>query len=118
MDSRSSSTTTPPPGSGLGSSSAVTVALVSAMAELLRLPVDAYRSPRASLVHWNHRASRGSMRVSKSWAGGYVNRQILDVTLSQFQLSSSVKAHMLVSWFLRLRNNDSWWSGEVSSRSV
>src|SRR5215510_13191843 len=32
-----------PPGSGLGSSSAVTVALVSAIAEWLRLPVDAYQ---------------------------------------------------------------------------
>jgi D-glycero-alpha-D-manno-heptose-7-phosphate kinase len=32
-----------PPGSGLGSSSAVTVALVAAIAELLRLPVDDYR---------------------------------------------------------------------------
>lgn len=32
-----------PPGSGLGSSSAVTVALVSAIAELLRLPVDTYQ---------------------------------------------------------------------------
>ena len=32
-----------PPGSGLGSSSAVTVALVSAIAELLRLPIDDYQ---------------------------------------------------------------------------
>jgi D-glycero-alpha-D-manno-heptose-7-phosphate kinase len=32
-----------PPGSGLGSSSAITVALVSAIAELLRLPVDDYQ---------------------------------------------------------------------------
>ncbi len=32
-----------PPGSGLGSSSAVTVALVSAIAELLRLPIDVYQ---------------------------------------------------------------------------
>jgi len=32
-----------PPGSGLGSSSAVTVALVSAVGELLRLPIDDYQ---------------------------------------------------------------------------
>jgi len=32
-----------PPGSGLGSSSAVTVALVSAIGELLRLPIDDYQ---------------------------------------------------------------------------
>lgn len=32
-----------PPGSGLGSSSAVTVALVSALVELLRLPIDSYQ---------------------------------------------------------------------------
>jgi D-glycero-alpha-D-manno-heptose-7-phosphate kinase len=32
-----------PPGSGLGSSSAITVALVSALAELLRLPIDDYQ---------------------------------------------------------------------------
>src|SRR3989442_2518949 len=32
-----------PPGSGLGSSSAVTVALVSAIVELLRLPIDDYQ---------------------------------------------------------------------------
>ena len=32
-----------PPGSGLGSSSAITVALVSAIVELLRLPVDDYQ---------------------------------------------------------------------------
>jgi D-glycero-alpha-D-manno-heptose-7-phosphate kinase len=32
-----------PPGSGLGSSSAITVALVSAIAELLRLPIDDYQ---------------------------------------------------------------------------
>ena len=32
-----------PPGSGLGSSSAITVALVAAIAELLRLPIDDYQ---------------------------------------------------------------------------
>src|ERR1043166_6042264 len=32
-----------PPGSGLGSSSAITVALVSAIAEVLRLPIDDYQ---------------------------------------------------------------------------
>jgi D-glycero-alpha-D-manno-heptose-7-phosphate kinase len=32
-----------PPGSGLGSSSAITVALVSALAEMLRLPIDDYQ---------------------------------------------------------------------------
>ena len=32
-----------PPGSGLGSSSAITVALVSALVELLRLPIDDYQ---------------------------------------------------------------------------
>src|SRR5262245_7031233 len=38
-----------PPGSGLGSSSAITVALVSAIVELLRLPIDAYQI--ADLAH-------------------------------------------------------------------
>ena len=56
-----------PPGSGLGSSSAITVALVSGLVDLLRLPINAYQI--ADLAYRIERVDRFGIGIRRALLG-------------------------------------------------
>src|SRR5437867_3123670 len=80
-----------PPGSGLGSSSAITVALVSGLVDLLRLPINAYQ-----IADLAYRIERLEHRLVFVYVGGgHFSDQIIEGQVRNYETRRTESVHAM-----------------------